>query len=213
MSTRRRPGDQTVGAPQINEPDHLHAAATAAGWDGLVVVGARLLGLNVSAVVEMLPAGWQRASAAYGAILDRPTLSVWEVLASTGMESRSDGSDLGDPGRPVRIQAFVSTRPWRQAIDDLRQLNGVAPGIVVRRVAPDRVAMADADYHGLTVVAVSNNTSRVVVQGRRDRLETAGRTVTVRLLEETLFGLALERGLLTTAALRNSALVSGGTPS
>jgi hypothetical protein len=166
-------------------------AAVGGMWPGIVLEPMRLAGRLVRPVVQALPAATDRIRVGVGPELDRSTLALWECWPA----------DMGElpPPRPVRIVGFVAEGRWRVAVSTAAQLCGYGASVLVRRSVPARVRLAEADYHGITVIVVgSENPPSVAVAGRTGPVPGAERTVAVRHLEEKLFAQLLSQGRLST---------------
>jgi hypothetical protein len=119
-----------------------------------------------------------RGRAATGPELDRSTLALWESWpAEMGAPS---------PAPAVRIVGFIAEGPWREAVSTATMLCGYGASLLVRRTMPARVRLAEADYHGITVVVGGADLRpSVVVRGRSGPVNGAERTVALRYLEES----------------------------
>lgn len=180
-------GTRTSGSvTALGWPDVVDAAVERV-WPGVVLGSMRVAGRLVRPVVQALPAAADRIRTGAGPELDRSTLAMWE----------SWPADMGElpPPRPVRIVGFVVEGRWRAAVSTAAQLGGYGASALVRRSAPARVRLAEADYHGITViVAGTQGAPSVVVAGRTGPVPGAERTVAVRHLEEKLFAQLLSGG-------------------
>ncbi len=162
------PGDDVVGV------------AVSLVWSGVLMAPMRVSGRLARPVVQVLPAGAERILEGVGPELDRSVLALWE--------SRPAGPAGPPPARPLRIVGFVAEGGWRTAVTTAAQLGGFGASLLVRRVVPARLRLAEADYHGITTVVVdADGTPSVAVRGRTGPVPGAGRTVAVRHLEERLF--------------------------
>jgi hypothetical protein len=165
-------------------------AAVERVWPGIVLGSMRVAGRLVRPVVQVLPAAAERMGVGAGPELDRSTLAMWESWPA--------GMGELPPPRPVRIVGFVVEGRWRAAVSTATQLCGYGASVLVRRSVPARVRLAEADYHGITViVAGTGSAPSVVVAGRTGPVPGAERTVAVRHLEEKLFAQLLSGGLLS----------------
>jgi hypothetical protein len=165
-------------------------AAVGVVWPGIVLAPMRVAGRLVRPVVQALPAITDRIRVGSGPELDRSLLALWE----------SWPSDMGElpPPRPVRIVGFVAEGRWGAAVSTAAQLCGYGASALVRRSLPARVRLAEADYHGITVIVIgSGDPPSVVVAGRTGPVPGAERTVAVRHLEEKLFAQLLSQGRLS----------------
>jgi hypothetical protein len=170
-------------------PDTV-AAAVSTVWSGALMARTRISGRLVRPVVEVLPAALDRVRVGMGAELQRSTLALWE----------SWPADMGQlpPGRPLRIVGFVAERRWHEALSTAGELCGYAPSLLVRRTVPSQVRLAEADYHGITVVVVrAEGAPRIVVAGRLGPVAGAERTVALRQHEEQLFAELISQGRLS----------------
>lgn len=164
----------------------LVCRAVAGVWRGILLPPMRVSERWVRPVVRVLPAAAARLEAGAGPELDRSTLALWE--------SWPDGMGDPPPAPPVRIVGFVAEGRWGQAVLTATHLCGYAPSLVVRRSRPPEIRLAEADFHGITVVVVrANGEPTVAVRGRSGPVPGAERTVAVRLLEEQMFAQLLDR--------------------
>lgn len=177
-------------------PASVEAAVRAAGWPGIVLPKAQVLGVLVYPVVRFTGAA-ARLSAGQGPQRRLEILESWE--AWSGEES--------PPEAPLRVLGFVSCQKlWSTAVEGVRCLSGLGAGMVIRRRCPPTMALLDADATGVWVVqvrahdpvsAVACDRAQVLVTGRFGALSTAQRVPATRLMEEALFAHALHFGALT----------------
>jgi hypothetical protein len=172
-------------------------AAVGAVWPGIVLPSMRIAGRLARPVVQALPAATDRIRMGAGPELDRSTLALWESWPA-------EMGELPPPRRPVRIVGFVAEGRWRAAVSTATQLGGYGASVVVRRSVPARVRLAEADYHGITVIAVGAQAPpSMVVAGRTGPVSGAERTVAVRHLEEKLFAQLIAQATTVGGPLRS----------
>lgn len=176
--------------PQAPHPDQdlLPGALRVAGWDGVALPPAEVLGSLVVPVVSFTGAH-ARLRHSQGPTLHLETAEVWEVMPTTAT-----------PPAPLRIVGFVSTASrWGRALEQVRCLYGLGAGMVLSRRRTPSLQLMEADATGVWVIGAPpcEPQPRLWVTGRQGPVPTARRTVVTRLMEEALFGHALHHGLVS----------------
>lgn len=181
---RYRPARPEVGLQVARK------AALAAGWRGVVLPEAEVVGAKVYPVVEFTGAD-QRLRAGEGPQRCLATLEMWETWSDWG---RGCGLTVREvPPAPLRIVGFVSlTSRWERALQSVCAVSGLGSGLVARSRRPRGLQLMDADASNVWVVGVDNYGAAVVwVRGRSGPVESAARVPATRLMEEGLFAHAV----------------------
>jgi hypothetical protein len=185
--------DLTFRCPPVRSGEDLDratAGAAAAGWLGVVLPAASVLGVTVFPVVELTGAR-ERIAGGVGPERSLSTLALWESLAT------GDGAEGLVPPAPLRIAGFVSTASrWDRALAGVQGLAGLGAGLVLRQRRPSTLQLLDADADDVWVAAVNDETAELYVRGRSGPLASAFRVPATRLIEEGLFAHALACGAL-----------------
>lgn len=173
------------------------AAADSAGWVGVTLPAASVLGVTVFPVVELTGAH-ERIADGVGPERSLSTLALWEALAA-------DRSAPGlAPPAPVRIVGFVSTvNRWDRALAHVQALAGLGAGLVLRHRRPSALQLLDADADGVWVASKGEHEFDVLVRGRSGPVASAFRVAAHRLIEEGLFAHALACGAFDRAIGRD----------
>lgn len=159
----------------------------AAGWRGVALPAASVLGITVIPIVEFTGAD-ARISSGAGPERSLTTLALWESFAA----GRTTNSA---PPAPLRIVGFVSAaQRWDRALAYVQALAGLGAGLVVRQRRPSTLQLMDADADDVWVVAQTDGEPELCVRGRSGRLASAHRVPATRLIEEGLFAHALACG-------------------
>lgn len=181
----RRPPSGAAPQP-VGPGSRVQQAVTAAGWPGVALPAADILGSVVVPVVSFTGAR-QRVTADQEPMLDLEILDTWEVMPTEET-----------PAAPLQIVGFVATaRRWRTAVEQVRSLAGLGAGLVVTTRRPSTLSMLDADASGIWVVGAppAEPLPRLWVTGRTGPAATARRVTATRMMEEALFAHSLDNGL------------------
>lgn len=165
------------------------AGVESAGWPGVTLPAASVLGVTVFPVVELTGAA-ERIASGVGPERSLSTLALWETLAA-GSARTSPA-----PPAPVRIVGFVATASrWDRAITQVQDLAGLGAGLVLCQRRPSMLQLLDADASNVWVVTGGEDGFAACVRGRSEPVETAFRVPATRLIEEGLFAHALACGV------------------
>jgi hypothetical protein len=179
--TFRRPNDRTG-----EEFALAVAGVDAAGWGGVVLPAASVLGATVLPVVEFTGAR-ERLADGVGPERSLSTLALWESLAA-------DCARLA-PAAPLRIVGFVSAASrWERALAHVQRLAGLGAGLVLRQRRPSALQLLDADAGDVWVAVLHDGSFDVCVRGRTGPITSAFRVPATRLIEEGLFAHAIASG-------------------
>ena len=163
-------------------------ATAAAGWPGVVLPEAVVLGLRVFPVV--LPTGAAaRIHNSSRPELSLTTLAAWELCGASALEPS-----------PLGIVGFVSAgRRWADALSAVGPLGGLGAGLVARSTPLSTLQVLEADALDLWAVSPDARGGLTLqVTGRRGPVPTARRTPATRQVEEHLFGHALRSGAFSS---------------
>lgn len=164
------------------------AGATAAGWGGVTLPAASVLGVTVFPVVKFTGAQ-ERLAAGAGPERSLSTLALWESLAA-----EPDVPGLVPPA-PLRIVGLVSTASrWDRAMTNVQALAGLGAGLLLRQRRPSALQLLDADADDVWVVVQHEAGFDVSVRGRIGPVASAFRVAAHRLIEEGLFAHAIACG-------------------
>lgn len=121
-------------------------------------------------------------------MLDRATLSLWEVMLAGGGSA---------PASAVQIVGFIAAGGrWGRDLEAATALRGFAQTVVLTSSRPTPVSLTAADFVDVTVArSTGTGTVELLVRGRR-RADTP-RDVAVRYWEERLFAHALATGTVS----------------
>ena len=166
--------------------DVVQAAADAAGWGGVALPEAYVLGVSVHPVVEFTGAH-ERLAAGVLPQHCPTTLGIWETLPCES------------PPVPLHMLGFVSlSSRWDRAMSDVAAVSGLGAGMVLRLKSPSPLQLLDADASDVWVTEKTNDeTVSLRVVGRRGPVATAYRVAGTRLMEEGLFAHALSCGIMS----------------
>ncbi len=171
------------------------AAVRAAGWPGVVLPEAQVVGVRVLPVVAFTGV-WQRLADRVGPERRLVILEAWEAGASL----RALGAKRAPepPAAPLRVVGFISAAPrWDRALHDVATLGGLGAGLVLRSHRPSDLQLLEADASNMWVVADTDAGMTLCVTGRLGPVSTAYRVPATRLIEEGLFAHALDCGAVT----------------
>ena len=164
------------------------AGAAAAGWGGVTLPAASVLGVTVFPIVQFTGAR-ERIDGGVGPQRSLTTLALWESLAA------DHGSASLAPPAPLRVVGFASTASrWDRALAYVQALAGLGAGLVLRQRRPSALQLLDADAEDLWVAAISDGGVEVCVRGRAGPIASAFRVPATRLIEEGLFAHAIACG-------------------
>jgi hypothetical protein len=164
------------------------AGAEAAGWGGVALPAASVLGVTVFPVVAFTGAQ-ERIAEGIGPERSRTTLALWESLAA------DPGASALAPPAPLRIVGFASTESrWDRALRYVQSLAGLGAGLVLRQRRPSGLQLLDADAENVWVAAQSEGAFELCVRGRVGPVASAFRVPATRLIEEGLFAHAIACG-------------------
>lgn len=172
---------------QINRPC-VQRAVDLVGWQGVVLPFTRLFARQGFPVVRWLDGLDERVRHGPGPVLDRPTLSLWELWPS--------GVSASPPPSPLAVVGFVSTSTWRPAFQAAHALRGGGATMILTAQKPSPWRLCDADASGIHVVCHDKDADAVLVRGRVGPVASARRMVATRYWEERLFAHALRHAMV-----------------
>lgn len=163
-------------------------ATAAAGWPGVVLPEAVVLGLRVFPVVLATGAGTRIRNSSRPELC-LSTLAAWELC----------GLGASEPS-PIGIVGFVAAgRLWADASGAVGRLGGLGAGLIARSTPLSTLQMLEADALDLWAVGPdARGRLALQVRGRRGPVPAACRTPATRLVEEHLFGHALRSGAFSS---------------
>nr|QEO75057.1 hypothetical protein [uncultured bacterium] len=147
------------------------------GWDGVLVPGFKVLGVQVDAVVRID----RRAHAARTApALDHDVLTMWEWPENPG-----------EP-RVTELVGVLSRDPsWRKGLKAVGRLGGFCAGAIVG--THDEQCRLECAYFGVSLIDGEGN---LIQQGRTGRSPRARRRTLDRWVEELVYARLLDDGVL-----------------
>lgn len=176
--------------PVIHEavPEAIAATAERLFPGAVVLPKTELSGHRGYAVVRCRAGLSDRLADGQSPMLDRATLSMWEMLAVAGGLA---------PAAPLQIVGFIAAAGrWGRSLAAAAALRGFAETVVLTASRPTPLSLTAADFSNVTVVhGDSSGEIEVLLRGRR-HVETP-RTVAVRYWEERLFAHALAAGTIS----------------
>lgn len=173
--------------PHLPVPDTVAATAAALFPNTVVLPRAELSGHRGYSVIAWRPGLAARIPDGAPPMLDRATLSLWEMLLA--------GEGTAPPS-PLEIVGFIAADSrFSRSLDAASALRGFAETIVLTTKHPRPLSLTAADYANVTVVHASTTGElTTLVQGHRHA--DFRRCVAVRYWEEKLFALALAAGII-----------------
>lgn len=174
------------------------AGVDAAGWAGVVLPVASVLGVTAFPVVEFTGAR-ERLAEDTSPERSLSTLALWESL------SAGNGEVPRAPAAPLRIVGFVSVATrWDRALTSVQSLAGLGAGMVLRQRRPSTLQLLDADADDVWVATTNDGAFEVCVRGRRGPIASAFRVPATRLIEEGLFAHAVACGAFDEPAVKDA---------
>jgi hypothetical protein len=173
----------------LSAPDHLaRAAASALGWDGMVLPPMVLLGRRVVVVANLLADVHEcRIRSGWRPVTDRVTVSTWDWPEMQQFV----------PPPAVRLSGIIApARHWRTGLTSAAPFAGLCPTALLlpAHIARNVECLTHAEYYGPTVLAaagphdVDPDAVDVVHVGRRTRaVETTPLTTTIRWVYEMVY--------------------------
>ncbi len=181
-----------VWAPEtvevLSAPDHLaRAAASALGWDGVVLPPMVLLGRRVVVVASLLgEVHERRMNSGWRPVTDRVSVSTWEWPEMRHLV----------PAPAVRLNGIIApARHWRTGLTGAAPFAGLCPTALLlpAHIARNVECLSHAEYYGPTVLAaagphdVDPDAVDVVHVGRTRAVATTPSTVTTRWVYEMVY--------------------------
>ena len=170
----------------------IEEAVTAFGWSGTVLPEIRLLGCLLVPVVETdVEAHRSRRRDGDGPEYDGDTLTVWEWPQSPA------------PASAVRLSGvvFAARRGFGRALRDARRWRAFGPSAVLApaALATDQVCRWDCALHGVGLAGWDEGPGITgdVVAPEAGRAAPARRRTIDRWIEERLYAVAIDTGLVT----------------
>jgi hypothetical protein len=179
----------------LSPPDHLAgAAATAMGWDGVVLPPMMLLGRRVVAVAHLVEDAHQsRVSTGWRPVTDRTSVSTWDWPEMRHLV----------PPAAVALRGIIApARHWRTGLTGAAPFAGLCPTALLlpAHIARNVECLSHAEYYGPTVLAaagphdVDSEAVDVVHVGRSRALEPIQLTATSRWIYEMVYDRLLALG-------------------
>jgi hypothetical protein len=172
----------------LSAPDHLaRAAASALGWDGVVLPPMVLLGRRVVVVASLLgDVHEHRMKSGWRPVTDRVSVSTW------------DWPEVGHlvPPPAVHLRGIIApARHWRTGLTGAAPFAGLCPTALLlpAHIARNVQCLSHAEYYGPTVLAaagpddVDPDAVDVVHVGRTRAMATTPSTVTTRWVYELVY--------------------------
>lgn len=136
------------GVEILSTPDHLVApAASALGWDGVVLSPVMLLGRRVVVVAELIRSVHeQRVVSGWGPVTDRTSVGTWQWPEMAHLAPRP----------AVRLCGVLApARHWRTGLTAAVPFTGMCPTALLlpAHIARDPHCLQQADRYGPTVIA------------------------------------------------------------
>ncbi len=181
-----------VWAPEtvevLSAPDHLaRAAASALGWDGVVLPPMVLLGRRVVVVASLLgEVHERRMNSGWRPVTDRVSVSTWEWPEMRHLV----------PAPAVRLNGIIApARHWRTGLTGAAPFAGLCQTALLlpAHIARNVECLSHAEYYGPTVLAaagphdVDPDAVDVVHVGRTRAVATTPSTVTTRWVYEMVY--------------------------
>lgn len=172
----------------LSAPDHLaRAAASALGWDGVVLPPMVLLGRRVVVVASLLgEVHERRLNSGWRPVTDRVSVSTWEWPEMRQLV----------PAPAVRLNGIIApARHWRTGLTGAAPFAGLCPTALLlpAHIARNVECLSHAEYYGPTVLAaagphdVDPDAVDVVHVGRTRAVATTPSTVTTRWVYEMVY--------------------------
>jgi hypothetical protein len=179
----------------LSAPDHLaRAAASALGWEGVVLPPMVLLGRRVVVVAQLLGDVHEyRMSAGWRPVTDRVSVSTWDWPEMRHLV----------PPPAVRLAGIIApARHWRTGLTGAAPFAGLCPTALLlpAHIARNVECLAHAEYYGPTVLAaagphdVDPDAVDVVHAGRARVVATTPLTTTTRWVHEMVYDRLLAVG-------------------
>jgi hypothetical protein len=147
------------------------------GWDGVLVPGFRVLGVEVDAVVAIDHDAHEQRS---GPVLDHDVLAMWEWPESSP-----------EPEVVKLVGVFSGHEQWRKGLKAVARLGGFCAGAIIGD--DDERCRLECAYFGVSIV---DREGGVIQHGRPGRSPRARRRTLDRWVEELVYERLLADGTL-----------------
>lgn len=183
------------GRTRTNGP--FAEAASALGWDGVVVHDMRLFGQRVAVVAEVdRQAHERRLAAGWGPVIDRMSIALWQWP-----EQRA-----AVPPHVVQLNGIIAGgKRWQRVLASAGGFVGFCSTAILleQEHVPNRHCLITAHLHGVAVLRSGSEPDSVVLvqSGRQGPVPTARPSVVSRWVDELVYQRLVDDGLLTASGV------------